>query len=318
MERPFVGHVSPAQRCTGAPAGRHCEPLTVKHTDTRPTGYHRPVLHYDLHSHSTASDGLLAPDAVVRRAAARGVDVYALTDHDDTVGLAQAACEARAAGIEFLPGAELSVSWEDVTLHVVGLRIDPDSAALAEGLRTIREGRDTRARRIAQALDDAGIPGTWEGARKYVTSERLVSRTHFARYLVEAGHAKNTSDVFKRYLTQGKPGYVRHAWATLGDALDWIHAAGGLAILAHPGRYRVSAEGMRRLLAEFRDRGGDAVEVLSPSHDRAQVTAFASHARAFGLAASCGSDFHGPGEGAMDLGDLPPLPAGVEPVWKRL
>jgi 3',5'-nucleoside bisphosphate phosphatase len=274
-----------------------------------------PMLRYDLHSHSTCSDGLLAPAAMVARAAARGGDVYALTDHDDTGGLAEARAAADAAGITFISGAELSVSWDDLTIHVVALRIDPANAVLEAGLAAIRSGRTLRAQRIGASLADAGIPGAYEGALKYVTSERLVSRTHFARYLVEAGHVGSVKDVFKRYLVQGKPGYVAHRWAGLGEAVAWIHAAGGQAVLAHPGRYKVNGAGMRRLLAAFRDAGGDAIEVLSPSHTRAQFAEFARHARVFGLLASCGSDYHGPGESWADLGDLHDLPAGVTPVW---
>jgi len=271
---------------------------------------------YDLHCHSTRSDGLLPPAALVERAAARGVDVLALTDHDEVSGLPEARDAASLAGIEFVCGSELSVSWEDQTIHVIGLRIDPDNAALTAGLTAIREGRATRARRMGTALATAGISGAYEGALKYVTSERLVSRTHFARWLVEAGHARDVKDVFKRYLVAGKPGYVAHAWATLGQAIDWIHSAGGQAVVAHPGRYRLSACDMRRLLAEFRDAGGDAIEVLTPAHTAAQYTEFATLCRVFGVRASCGSDFHGPGESWMDLGDLPPLPAGVVPVWQ--
>jgi len=281
-------------------------------TDGRPPC---PMPRYDLHSHSTYSDGVLAPAAMVARAAARGVDVYALTDHDETGGLGEALAAADDAGIAFVAGAELSVSWDDLTIHVVALRIDPDNAALAGGLAAIRAGRTLRAQRMGAALDEAGIPGAYEGALKFVTSERLISRTHFARYLVDAGHAASMKDVFKRYLVQGKPGYVPHRWAALGDAVGWIHAAGGQAVLAHPGRYKVDRAGMRRLLTDFRDAGGDAIEVLSPSHTRAQFAEFARHARVFGLLASCGSDFHGPGESWTDLGDLPDLPAGVLPVW---
>jgi predicted metal-dependent phosphoesterase TrpH len=272
---------------------------------------------YDLHSHSTYSDGLLPPAAVVQRAAARGVDFYALTDHDDTGGLAEAAAAARETSLTFVPGAELSVSWETETLHVIALQIDPANPVLDEGLAAIRRGRDARARRIGQALAEAGIPGAYEGARKFVTSERLISRSHFARFLVDAGFAAETKDVFKRYLVKGKPGYVGHAWATLPDAIAWIHAAGGQAVLAHPGRYRVTETGMRRLLGEFRDAGGDGIEVLSPSHTPAQFAEFATYARTFGLLASMGSDYHGPGEGWVDLGDLPDLPAGVTPVWSK-
>jgi predicted metal-dependent phosphoesterase TrpH len=270
---------------------------------------------YDLHCHSTHSDGLVAPAAVVARAAERGVDVLALTDHDEVSGLAEAGDAARAAGITLICGSEVSVTWDDNTIHVVALGIDPRNSTLTEGLATIRAGRSARARRIANALATAGINGAYEGAMKYVTSERLVSRTHFARYLVEAGYAREMKDVFKRYLARGKPGYVAHEWATLSQAIGWIHAAGGQAVIAHPGRYEVTARGMRRLLAEFRDVGGDAIEVLSSSHTPAQYVEFATHARVFGLRGSCGSDWHGPDESWMDLGGLPDMPAGVVPVW---
>ena len=272
---------------------------------------------YDLHCHSTASDGLLAPDALVRRAAQRGVDVLALTDHDDVTGLPEARAAAAETGIELCCGAELSVSWEQHTVHIIALQIDPANAVLAEGLATIRAGRDARARRMAESLAAAGIPGAYEGARKYVTNEKLISRTHFARFLVEAGHVRETRDVFKRYLTPGKPGYVAHDWAKLTEAVDWIHAAGGQAVVAHPGRYRVTATGMRRLLGEFKDAGGDGIEVLSSSHTPAQFTEYAAYSREFAFLASCGSDYHGPGESWLDVGDLPPMPVGVTPVWTR-
>ena len=272
--------------------------------------------HYDLHCHSTRSDGRLTPAAVVARAAQRGVDVLALTDHDEVCGLAEAQEAAASTQIEFVCGTELSVSWEDLTIHIVGLRIDPANASLLAGLAAIRDGRATRARRMGDALATAGIPDAYAGALKFVTSEPLVTRTHFARYLVEAGYAREVKDVFRRYLVPGKPGHVAHTWATLGQAVDWIRGAGGQAVIAHPGRYKLSQGGMQRLLAEFRDAGGDAIEVLTPAHTPAQYTEFATKCRAFGLAASCGSDYHGPGESWMDLGDLPPLPAGVVPVWK--
>ena len=272
---------------------------------------------YDLHAHSTYSDGLLAPAALVARAAARGVDVLALTDHDDTGGLAEAAAAADACGLTLVAGAELSVSWEVHTIHVVALAIDPANRVLDDGLAAIRSGRDARARRIGESLARAGIPGAYEGARRYVTSERLISRSHFARFLVEAGYAREVKDVFRKYLTVGKPGYVAHAWASLPDAVAWIHAAGGLAVLAHPGRYKVTATGMRRMLSDFRAAGGDAIEVLSPSHTAAQCAEYATHARTFGFLASAGTDYHGPGESWLDLGDLPDLPTGVVPVWSR-
>ena len=271
---------------------------------------------YDLHCHSTHSDGLLPPAAVVARAAERGVDVLALTDHDVVSGLPEAKQAAEAAGIGFVCGSELSVTWNDITIHVVALRIDPDNKVLVEGLAAIRGGRGERARLMAEGLANAGIAGAYEGSMRYVTNEELVSRTHFARFLIEAGHARDARDVFDRFLTPGKPGHVAHSWATLSQAVDWIHAAGGQAVIAHPGRYRVTPTGMRKLLLEFRDAGGDAIEILSPSHTPAQYQEFATHARVLGLRGSCGSDWHGPGEGYMDLGDLPDLPASVEPVWK--
>jgi 3',5'-nucleoside bisphosphate phosphatase len=274
------------------------------------------MLRYDLHCHSTFSDGLLSPAQVVRRAAARGVDVLALTDHDDLGGLAEARHAAGATSMRFIDGAELSVSWRDITLHVVALGIDPTCAALDEGLTCIREGRTGRAHRMAAALQAAGISGAYAGAMKYVTSERLISRSHFARYLVEAGHARDTKDVFQKYLVRGKPGYVEHEWASLSQAVGWIHCAGGQAVLAHPGRYKVDGRELRELLGEFRDTGGDAIEVLSSSHTVAQVAEFARHARVFGFLASSGSDYHGPGESWVDLGDMPALPAGVTPVWR--
>jgi predicted metal-dependent phosphoesterase TrpH len=272
---------------------------------------------YDLHCHSTWSDGLCTPGAVVERAAGRGVDVLALTDHDELGGLPEARAAADERGITLINGVEVSVSWETHTIHVVGLRVDPAEPLLAEGLATVRQGRSERARRMAESLAAVGIRGAYEGALQYVTSERLISRTHFARFLVETGRAAEVKDVFKRYLTRGKPGYVPHQWASLPDALAWIRAAGGHAVVAHPGRYPLSPTAMRRLLGEFSDLGGDAIEVISASHNAAQADEFAAYARTFGFAASAGSDWHGPGESWLDLGALPPLPRDLEPVWQR-
>ena len=272
---------------------------------------------YDLHCHSTHSDGVLAPAAVVARAVARGVEVLALTDHDDVSGNADARSAAAAAGLEFVCGVEISVSFESLTIHVVGLRIDPANAALCEGLARVRSGRDERARRIGAALVHAGIPDAYASARRYAGRDSLVGRTHFARYIVECGKARDTKAVFKRYLTPGKPGYVKHDWASLPEAVAWIHGAGGDAVLAHPGRYPCSPTALRRLLAAFRDAGGDAIEVVSSAHTPAQFAEFATLARIHGLKGSVGSDFHAPEESWLDLGDAPPLPAGVTPVWSQ-
>lgn len=274
-----------------------------------------PMPRYDLHCHSTRSDGLLSPSEVVRRAAERGVDVLALTDHDEVAGLDEARDAARDVGLTFVEGSELSITWRDTTVHIVALGVDPRDPALAKGLESVREGRDARARRIGASLAQAGIEDAFEGALTYVTSERLISRTHFARYLIEMGHARDMKDAFRRFLTAGKPGYVPHAWATLPQAIGWIHGAGGQAIIAHPGRYKLSGTELRTLVREFRDLGGDALEVVSPSHTSAQYDGFAALARACGLKGSCGTDFHGPGESRFDFGELPPLPVAVDPVW---
>lgn len=276
------------------------------------------ALNADLHCHSTASDGTLAPAAVVRRAHANGVDLLALTDHDELLGLPEAMATAAELGLRFVPGVEVSVSWLDQTLHIVGLGFDPSNGALVEGLGKVRGGRDGRAVLIAAELDRIGIRGSLEGALRYAGNPALVSRAHFARYLVEIGISKNVHDVFLHYLARGKPGYVEHVWATLEDALGWIKGAGGLAVIAHPGRYRLSHAEMDILFDKFRDLGGDAVEVSCGAHDGGQVLAFARLARKFGLMASRASDFHGPEDSPIDLGRAPPLPQDLTPVWSQL
>lgn len=273
------------------------------------------TLHHDLHCHSTLSDGLLNPTALVERAAARGVDVLSLTDHDELGGIVEAAAAAQACGLRFLPGVEISVTWAGETLHIVGLNIDPAHATLQQGLHRVRSGRDTRAARMAAELAAAGIEGALEGAQRYATNPKLVSRTHFARFLVERGHARDTHAVFSRYLTVGHPGYVPHQWATLEEAVTWITVAGGIPVLAHPGRYKLELWQRDELLASFKALGGVALEVVTGSHTPAQYAYWARAAHRHGLLASCGSDFHGEGESRCDLGALPPLPAGCTPVW---
>lgn len=275
---------------------------------------HMPV--FDLHAHSTRSDGVLSPRELVTRASARGVTVLALTDHDDTSGLDEARTHARAAGLGFVNGVEISVTWNGETLHVVGLQVDPHAPELAAGLARIRSGRDRRAEGMAASLARVGIPGCLDGARRYVTNPALVGRAHFARYLVERGHARDLASVFKKYLSYGNPGYVPHQWATLGEAVRWIVGAGGIAVLAHPGRYRLAPAQREALLESFKAVGGSAIEVVTGSHTRDQYATWGRYARRFGLDASMGSDFHGPGESARDLGSLPPLPQGCRPVWQ--
>lgn len=276
------------------------------------------ALNADLHCHSTASDGTLSPVEVVRRAHANGVDLLALTDHDELLGIADAAAEAADIGLRFVPGVEISVSWLDQTLHIVGLGVDPANQALISGLAQVRGGRDGRAMRIGDELARIGIHGAFEGALRYVGNPALVTRAHFARYLVEIGVAKNVHDVFLHYLARGKPGYVEHVWATLEDAVGWIKGAGGLAVVAHPGRYRLSCAEMNMLFEQFRDLGGEAVEVSCGAHDGGQLLAFARMARKYALLASRASDFHGPEDSPIDLGRASPLPPDLTPVWTRL
>ncbi|MDD5177010.1 MAG: PHP domain-containing protein [Sterolibacterium sp.] len=274
------------------------------------------VANADLHCHSTYSDGLLRPQEIVRRAYANGVDLLALTDHDEVGGLGEARLAAQELGLKFIDGVEISVSWDDdTTVHIVALDIDPDHPALLAGLAQVRRGRGERASRMAAELDNVGIHGAHQGALRYVGNPALVGRSHFARYIVETGHAKDFRSVFDHWLAKGKPGYVAHSWATLAQALGWIGAAGGIAVMAHPGRYRLSNKTLRRLLAEFRELGGKGIEVLSGSHSDVDTREFARYAREFGFLASRASDFHGPGESRIDLGMLPRLPDNLTPVW---
>lgn len=278
-----------------------------------------PVTNADLHCHSTVSDGLLRPAEVVRRAYANGVDLLALTDHDEIGGLEEARATASELGLRFVEGVEISVSWgDDTTVHIVALDIDSRNQSLRDGLVQVRSGRDQRAVQMGSELAKVGIHGAHSGALRYVGNPALVSRSHFARYIVESGHAKDVKSVFDHWLAKGKPGYVAHSWATLTQALNWILGAGGVAVMAHPGRYRLSNNELRALLTEFRDLGGRGIEVLSGSHGDEEVKEFARYAREFGLLASRASDFHGPGESRIDLGKMAQLPADLRPVWEAL
>ncbi len=270
---------------------------------------------YDLHCHSTASDGVLSPRELVQRAKAHGVDVLALTDHDELSGQAEAAEAAKEFGLRLINGVEISVTWGNVTLHVVGLNFDPLDPVLVHGLARNRGGRNERARRIGDELAKIGIAGAFEGACALAENKELISRTHFARFMIESGVAKNMKAVFKKFLVKGKPGYVSHEWASLENALTWIHAAGGVAVLAHPGRYQIGSEKMRLLLSEFKHLGGGGIEVITGSHTAEQVPQYAALAVEFDLMASIGSDFHAPGEGGRELGRLTALPERCRPIW---
>lgn len=275
-------------------------------------------LNADLHSHSTVSDGWHAPAEVVARAARNGVELYALTDHDSVGGIDAAIEAAREHGLSFVAGVEISVSLFDQTVHIVGLGIDHRNQILLDGLVKVREGRGARAERIAEALKAAGVPDALAGAQRFVGNPELVSRAHFARHIVAAGLMPDVSTVFQHYLAEGKPGYVSHEWASLEDAVGWIRTAGGVAVIAHPARYRFSAQQFGHLYERFVAAGGEAIEVVSGAHTEAEVREYAGIARRHGLLASRGSDFHGENESRVDLGHCEPMPAGLEPVWTRL
>jgi len=276
------------------------------------------ILNADLHCHSVISDGTLTPEALAERARTNGVELWALTDHDEIGGQHRAADAAKAQGLKYLTGTEISITFASQTVHIVGLGFDPDNEELKQGLAQTRGGRGQRAQEMSDGLAAVGIKGAYEGALKYAGNLELISRTHFARFLVETGACKDTNEVFRKYLTEGKPGFVPHRWASLGDAVRWITQAQGVAVIAHPARYKFSANEEYALFSEFKTHGGQGVEVVTGSHTPAEYVKYAATAVEFGLAASRGSDFHSPDESHTDLGTLPYLPGALTPVWSLL
>ncbi len=277
-----------------------------------------PGLNADLHCHSVVSDGTLQPEALAARAKANGVELWALTDHDEIGGQHRARAAALQHGMSYLTGTEISVTFANVTVHIVGLGFDVDDPQLSAGLAATRGGREERAREMAAGLAAVGINGAFEGALKYVGNPDLISRTHFARHLVECGVCGDTQEVFRRFLVEGRPGFVPHRWAKLGDAVRWVTQAGGMAVIAHPGRYKFTANEEYALFSEFKTHGGRGVEVITGSHNASDFVKYADMAVEFDLLASRGSDFHSPDESHIDLGALPPLPGQLTPVWEAL
>ena len=277
-----------------------------------------PLLNADLHCHSVVSDGTLTPEALAARAKANGVQLWALTDHDEIGGQERAIAAAKAEGMKYLTGVEISITFAGKTVHIVGLGFDHTNEALVQGLRNTRGGRAERAQEMSDGLAKVGIHGAFEGALKYAGNHELISRTHFARFLVESGVCKDTSEVFRKYLTENKPGFVPHRWASLENAVKWITGAGGVAVIAHPARYGFTANEEFALFTEFKHHGGRGVEVVTGSHSSADALQYAETAIEFELAASRGSDFHSPDESHTDLGTLPWLPGQLKPVWELL
>ncbi len=270
----------------------------------------------DLHAHSRVSDGVLTPAELVQRAHANGVRMMALTDHDEVSGVVEARSEAERLGIQLVSGVEISITWAGKTIHIVGLHVDANDPALVERLWHNRGGREARAQRMGQRFASLGIDGAYQGALRYVTNPSLISRKHFARFLVDEGICPSVPKAFEKYLKEGATAYVEHRWATLAEAVSWIRDAGGIAVVAHPGRYDLSSLAMSAFLDEFKQLGGVGIEVVTGSHTPDQYLEFARIANQYGFLASIGSDFHAVGESSVDVGCLPDFPCKVSPIWE--
>lgn len=270
----------------------------------------------DLHTHSTASDGTLTPTELVARAHQQSVRVLALTDHDTTAGLAEAARAAAEHGLDLVPGIELSTQWGGRNLHLVGLGIDPAAPALQALIEELAEIRQNRVERMAASLAKAGYHDALEGAYAQAAGG-VPTRTHFARYLVERGAATDVGAVFKRFLVRGRPGYASTVWPELERSIAVLRAAGGLAVLAHPHAYKWTGAWARRIVEAFIQAGGVGVEVSCGTSNQQNILQWGGYARRYNLLASLGSDFHSPGR-FIELGRMPSLPEGVQPIWPQL
>ena len=272
---------------------------------------------YDLHCHSTVSDGALSPTELVQRAHQQGVTSLALTDHDTTAGLTEARMCAAATGVKLIAGIELSTNWQDKCFHIVGLGIDPDYKPLAQATHSLQSTRLERAEKIALKLEKKRIPGALEAVKK-AAGDGMITRTHFADFLLSQNHVSTQQEAFDRYLAKGKPAYVATSWAELELAVNWITGSGGVAVLAHPLRYRLTANWMKRLLAAFKDAGGQGIEVITARNNADEIKLVADYAARFELAGSMGSDFHTAANQWVELGRLAPLPKNTKPIWELL
>lgn len=270
---------------------------------------------YDLHTHSNASDGILSPEALVSRARSRGVTHLALTDHDTTEGLQRAAIIADQEGICLISGIEFSTQWQGLNIHVIGLNVDAEGEQLSAAVTQQGKVRGERAQEIGRRLAREGIEDALEGAQSFAQGASI-GRPHFARFLVEEGHVSNMNAAFKRYLGAGKAGDVKHTWPEIPKVIADIRSAGGVAVLAHPNRYNLTRTKLRRLVAYFKDSGGQAMEVISGHQNSNETAAMQGIATQFELYASCGSDFHVPDQPWQELGAFGSLPKQCKPVWQ--
>ncbi len=272
-------------------------------------------LRYDLHSHSDCSDGTLSPEQLVERAKLQQVDVLALTDHDTIAGVTRAQQAAASAGLTLIPASEISAKWNKKDIHIIALAIDIENQLLQEGLQRHQQKRETRAEAMGDRLAELGIKGAYAGAKK-ICGKALLTRPHFAKFLIEQGHVSSFNDAFKRYLAAGKPGYVVTPWASMEEVVRWIRAAGGQAVLAHPTCYKLTSSQLRHLLRDFKEVGGVGLEVVTSYHNADETQRMATLAASMQLFASVGSDFHGIAEKRIELGQLRPLPGNCKPIWQ--
>ncbi len=272
---------------------------------------------YDLHTHSNASDGFLSPAQLVARAQAKGVTALALTDHDTLAGQAAAESAATEVGIRLIPGIEFSTQWLGRSIHIVGLGFDTSAPSIKQGIERQSASRDERAHTIGEKLAKAGIPDAHKGAQE-IAGAAVLGRPHFAQYLVACGAVKDVASAFKRYLGAGKIGDVKQLWPEVAEAVEWITAAKGVAVLAHPDKYDMTRSKLCQLLGHFREAGGQAVEVISGKQVNTITDKLARLAGQFSLAASCGSDFHMPNQPWQELGAFGKLPDFCLPVWQLL
>ncbi len=269
----------------------------------------------DLHSHTNCSDGELSPSDLLKLASEHGVNVLALTDHDTTLGLDEARQQATELGIRFINGVEISALWGTVDIHIVALQIDPTNETLQAGLKATRLAREVRAKSMGERLAAQGIKGVYEGA-KAIAGDEIIARPHFAKHLVATGVVKDIPTAFKRYLVRGKAGYVPTPWPSYTEAVSWIRQAGGIAVVAHPARYRLTMSKLRSLLQDFKEAGGQAMEVATANHTAEEMELMSRACKELNLLASAGSDFHGPTMSRATLGKVPALPPGLTPVWQ--
>lgn len=269
----------------------------------------------DLHAHSTASDGELTPAELVQLAVNSHIKTLALTDHDSVAGLAEAQSAAKKQGLKLINGIELSTRWDNKTIHIVGLNINANNKAMIEATVHLNQLREERAINIEKKLAKVGIEDAYENA-KQLAGDGTVTRQHFARYLISIGKAKDFNDVFKRYLVKGKPGYVAVNWPELDETIEKINSAGGIAVIAHPLRYKITATKLRKLIAEFKELGGAGIEVVTGNNNVNEITTVSNYAKRYDIAASLGSDYHNDKSPWAKLGNLTSLPQGLTPVWE--